>query len=59
MHKNFFMNRIEKLLVVDRNFKCVGLITVKDIEKAAKFLLQKIKWGDCRWAAAMLEKKKE
>ena len=30
-------HRIEKLLVVDRNFKCVGLITVKDIEKAAKF----------------------
>jgi len=30
-------HRIEKLLVVDKNFKCVGLITVKDIEKAAKF----------------------
>ncbi len=27
-------NRIEKLLVVDEDFKCVGLITVKDIEKA-------------------------
>ncbi len=26
--------RIEKLLVVDAAFKCVGLITVKDIEKA-------------------------
>jgi IMP dehydrogenase len=26
--------RIEKLLVVDKNYKCVGLITVKDIEKA-------------------------
>jgi IMP dehydrogenase len=26
--------RIEKLLVVDRDFNCVGLITVKDIEKA-------------------------
>ena len=26
--------RIEKLLVVDRNYHCVGLITVKDIEKA-------------------------
>ncbi len=26
--------RIEKLLVVDENFSCVGLITVKDIEKA-------------------------
>ena len=27
-------NRIEKLLVVDANYRCVGLITVKDIEKA-------------------------
>ena len=27
-------NRIEKLLVVDEDHKCVGLITVKDIEKA-------------------------
>ncbi|HWP25395.1 MAG TPA: IMP dehydrogenase [Xanthobacteraceae bacterium] len=26
--------RIEKLLVVDDNYRCVGLITVKDIEKA-------------------------
>src|SRR5271170_6815484 len=26
--------RIEKLLVVDSNYRCVGLITVKDIEKA-------------------------
>jgi IMP dehydrogenase len=26
--------RIEKLLVVDENYRCVGLITVKDIEKA-------------------------
>jgi len=26
--------RIEKLLVVDANYNCVGLITVKDIEKA-------------------------
>ena len=26
--------RIEKLLVVDDQFRCVGLITVKDIEKA-------------------------
>ena len=28
------MNRIEKLLVVDDQYRCVGLITVKDIEKA-------------------------
>ena len=27
-------HRIEKLLVVDDDFRCVGLITVKDIEKA-------------------------
>jgi IMP dehydrogenase len=27
-------HRIEKLLVVDGNYRCVGLITVKDIEKA-------------------------
>ncbi len=26
-------HRIEKLLVVDENYRCVGLITVKDIEK--------------------------
>jgi IMP dehydrogenase len=30
-------NRIEKLLVVDDNFHCIGLITVKDIEKAQKY----------------------
>jgi IMP dehydrogenase len=29
--------RIEKLLVVDGAFRCVGLITVKDIEKAQTF----------------------
>ena len=33
LHKH----RIEKLLVVNKNYKCVGLITVKDIEKAEKF----------------------
>jgi IMP dehydrogenase len=27
-------HRIEKLLVVDSDYKCIGLITVKDIEKA-------------------------
>jgi IMP dehydrogenase len=30
-------NRIEKLLVVDDDFRCIGLITVKDIEKAEKY----------------------
>ena len=29
-------NRIEKLVVVDDAYRCVGLITVKDIEKAQK-----------------------
>jgi IMP dehydrogenase len=29
--------RIEKLLVVDEKYLCVGLITVKDIEKAQKY----------------------
>jgi IMP dehydrogenase len=28
--------RIEKLLVVDAQYRCVGLVTVKDIEKAVK-----------------------
>jgi IMP dehydrogenase len=29
--------RIEKLLVVDESYRCVGLITVKDIEKAVNY----------------------
>lgn len=29
--------RIEKLLVVDETFRCIGLITVKDIEKAQQY----------------------
>ncbi|MBM3618877.1 MAG: IMP dehydrogenase [Alphaproteobacteria bacterium] len=33
LHKH----RIEKLLVVDKKYHCIGLITVKDIEKAVKF----------------------
>lgn len=33
LHKH----RIEKLLVVDDNYRCVGLITVKDMEKAESF----------------------
>jgi IMP dehydrogenase len=31
------LRRIEKLLVVDAQYRCVGLITVKDIEKAVMF----------------------
>ncbi|MFY8106844.1 MAG: IMP dehydrogenase [Elstera sp.] len=30
-------HRIEKLLVVDEDYCCIGLITVKDIEKAQRF----------------------
>jgi IMP dehydrogenase len=30
-------HRIEKLLVVDDAYRCIGLITVKDIEKAQRF----------------------
>ena len=29
-------HRIEKLVVVDENYRCVGLVTVKDIEKATE-----------------------
>ena len=32
-------HRIEKLLVVDNDYRCIGLITVKDIDKAKKFPL--------------------
>ena len=35
--KLLHQRRIEKLLVVDNEYKCVGLITVKDIEKAQQF----------------------
>ncbi len=45
--------RIEKLLVVDDNFHCVGLITVKDIEKAQKYPMScKDAEGRLRAAAA-------
>jgi IMP dehydrogenase len=30
-------HRIEKLLVVDEAYRCIGLVTVKDIEKAQRF----------------------
>ncbi len=33
LHKH----RIEKLLVVDKSERCIGLVTVKDIEKAQKY----------------------
>ncbi len=47
-------HRIEKLLVVDNAFRCVGLMTVKDIEKAVKFpLAAKDERGRLRVAAAV------
>ncbi len=33
----FHQHRIEKLLVVDDEFRCIGLITVKDMEKAVTY----------------------
>jgi IMP dehydrogenase len=45
--------RIEKLLVVDERYRCVGLITVKDIEKAvANPMACKDEQGRLRAAAA-------
>ncbi|MGH7000628.1 MAG: IMP dehydrogenase [Stellaceae bacterium] len=35
--KLLHQHRIEKVLVVDKDFRCVGLITVKDIEKSQRF----------------------
>lgn len=46
-------NRIEKLLVVDDQYRCVGLITVKDMEKAVAYpLASKDAQGHLRVAAA-------
>jgi IMP dehydrogenase len=46
-------HRIEKLLVVDDTFRCVGLITVKDMDKAqAHPLANKDELGRLRVAAA-------
>jgi IMP dehydrogenase len=46
-------HRIEKLLVVDEDFRCTGLITVKDIEKAVTNpLANKDEQGRLRVAAA-------
>ena len=50
LHKH----RIEKLIVVDGSYKCVGLITVKDIEKSQKFPnATKDKYERLRVAAAV------
>ncbi len=46
-------HRIEKLLVVDKEYRCIGLITVKDMEKANKFpFAAKDEKGRLRAAAA-------
>ncbi len=50
LHKH----RLEKILVVDEGFRCVGLITVKDMEKAqAHPLANKDELGRLRVAAAI------
>ncbi|MCL2474309.1 MAG: IMP dehydrogenase [Alphaproteobacteria bacterium] len=50
LHKH----RIEKLLVVDDNYLCMGLITVKDMEKSKTFpLANKDSQGRLRVAAAI------
>jgi IMP dehydrogenase len=46
-------HRIEKLLVVDADYRCVGLVTVKDIEKAVAYPIAcKDEQGRLRVAAA-------
>jgi IMP dehydrogenase len=46
-------HRLEKLLVVNRAYECIGLITVKDIEKAQRFpAATKDEQGRLRCAAA-------
>ena len=52
--KLLHQHRIEKLLVVDVNYRCVGLITVKDIEKSVKYpQAAKDERGRLRVAAAV------
>jgi IMP dehydrogenase len=51
--KLLHQRRIEKLVVVDADYRCIGLITVKDIEKANKFPgASKDEKGRLRTAAA-------
>lgn len=52
--KLLHQHRIEKLLVVDKQYRCIGLMTVKDIEKAEKYpLAAKDDRGRLRVAAAV------
>ncbi|GAB0119078.1 IMP dehydrogenase [Acidisoma sp. 7E03] len=49
LHKN----RIEKLIIVDEAYRCVGLVTVKDMDKAEAYpLANKDEMGRLRVAAA-------
>lgn len=49
LHKN----RIEKLIIVDAAYRCVGLVTVKDMDKAEAYpLANKDEMGRLRVAAA-------
>src|SRR5438046_9339852 len=53
--RRLHQHRIEKLLVVDEQYRCVGLITVKDMEKAdALPLACKVAQGRVRVAAATI-----
>jgi IMP dehydrogenase len=52
--KLLHQHRIEKLLVVDNDYRCIGLITVKDIEKAQNHPnASKDEMGRLRVAAAV------
>ena len=52
--KTLHNNKIEKLIVIDKNRRCIGLITVTDIEKSQKYpLATKDNIGRLRVAAAI------
>ena len=47
-------NKIEKLIIIDKQHRCIGLITVTDIEKSEKYpLATKDNIGRLRVAAAL------
>ena len=47
-------NKIEKLIIIDKQHRCIGLITVTDIEKSEKYpLATKDNIGRLRVAAAI------
>src|SRR5699024_6082305 len=52
--KRLHEHKVEKLLVVDKDFRLKGLITVKDIQKAVKYpLASKDSFGRLRCGAAI------